>query len=62
MIYQEVLKEVTDGAKLSPVWSYRKVGDKILDLELQEVVIIPKFMYQDDNTENTDSDDTGARD
>ena len=63
MIYQDVLKQVVDGASLSPVWSYRKVGDKILDLELQEVVILPtKFLDNDDNTENPTSDDTGTRD
>lgn len=63
MIYQDVLKQVTDGASLSPVWSYRRVGDKILDLQLQEVVILPtKFLDNDDNTENPTSDDTGTRD
>lgn len=63
MIYQDVLKQVVDGASLSPVWSYRKVGNKILDLQLQEVVILPtKFLDNDDNTENPTSDDTGARD
>lgn len=63
MIYQDVLKQFTDGASLSPVWSYRRVGDKILDLQLQEVVIIPtKFLNNDDNAENTTVDDSGSRD
>lgn len=63
MIYQDVLKQVADGASLSPVWSYRKVGDKILDLELQEVVILPtKFLDNDDSAKNTTIDDSGSRD
>ena len=63
MIYQDVLKQVADGASLSPVWSYRKVGDKILDLELQEIVILPtKFLDNDDSSKNTTVDDSGSRD
>ena len=45
------------------VWSYRKVGDKILDLELQEIVILPtKFLDNDDNVKNTTVNDSGSRD
>lgn len=54
--YQDLLRLSDVPISISPVWSYRKVGDKILDLQLKDVVVLPVLKEKDDRIKNPDSE------
>ena len=64
-IWQDIINEIPNGARFEPIWTYRKLGDKILDLNLEYITVmanIAENFKEDDNTENSTSDDSGSRD